>query len=66
MAELGGASSIDGLGGLAMDDRRMLERIAKRRRLRAGEFVYTQGDAASLTSRPAVAGSHRPRLWSPR
>jgi len=24
----------------------MLERIAKRRRLRAGEFVYTQGDAA--------------------
>src|SRR5262249_40585913 len=27
------------------DERRALERIAKRRRLRAGDFVYTQGDA---------------------
>jgi CRP/FNR family transcriptional regulator, cyclic AMP receptor protein len=46
MAAFDGASSMDVLSGLAMDDRRMLERMAKRRRLRAGEFVYTQGDAA--------------------
>jgi len=40
-----GASSVDVLGGLPADERRTLERIAKRRRLRAGDFVYTQGDA---------------------
>ena len=40
-----GAWSVDVLGGLPVDERRTLERIAKRRRLRAGDFVYTQGDA---------------------
>jgi signal-transduction protein with cAMP-binding, CBS, and nucleotidyltransferase domain len=40
-----GASSVDVLGGLPADERRTLERIAKRRRLRAGDFLYTQGDA---------------------
>src|SRR5499426_2296960 len=39
------ASSVDVLGRLPADERRTLERIAKRRRLRAGDFVYTQGDA---------------------
>src|SRR5215813_11761160 len=40
-----GASSVDILGRLPAEERRTLERIAKRRRLRAGDFVYTQGDA---------------------
>src|SRR5262245_6543942 len=41
-----GASSVNVLGGLPADERRMLERTAKRRRLRANDFVYTQSDAA--------------------
>src|SRR5262245_49028167 len=39
------ASSVDVLGRLPADERKTLEGIAKRRRLRAGDFVYTQGDA---------------------
>jgi len=39
------ASSVDVLAGLPADERKTLERIAKRRRLRAGDFVYMQGDA---------------------
>jgi CRP/FNR family transcriptional regulator, cyclic AMP receptor protein len=46
MTEFGGASSVDVLGGLDKDDRQILERIAKRRRLRAGDPVYAQGDPA--------------------
>jgi len=39
------ASSVDVLGRLPADERKTLEGIAKKRRLRAGDFVYTQGDA---------------------
>src|SRR5215468_3058231 len=39
------ASSVDVLGRLPADERKTLEGIAKRRRLRARDFVYTQGDA---------------------
>src|SRR5215831_11377651 len=46
MTDSPSAESVDVLGGLGPDERRMLERIAKRRRLRAGDFVYTQSDAA--------------------
>jgi len=43
---LGNASSVDVLGGMTTDDQRMLALIATRRRLRAGDFVYIQGDPA--------------------
>jgi CRP-like cAMP-binding protein len=46
MTDLGDASSVDVLGGMTLDDQRMLAHVAKRRRLRAGAFVYTQGDPA--------------------
>jgi CRP-like cAMP-binding protein len=46
ITDFGVVSSVDVLGGLGADDRRTLERIAKRHRLRAGDFVYTQGDPA--------------------
>jgi len=40
------ASSVDVLAEMAVEDQRILARIATRRRLRAGDFVYTQGDPA--------------------
>jgi CRP-like cAMP-binding protein len=40
------ASSVNVLGGMTVDDQRMLAHIAKKRRLRAADFVYTQGDPA--------------------
>ena len=44
---LGDASSVDILGGrMGEHDQRMLAQIAKRSRLRVGDFVYTQGDPA--------------------
>jgi len=46
MTDLGNASSVDVLRGMTTDDQKMLAHIAKRRRLRAGDFVYTQGDPA--------------------
>jgi CRP-like cAMP-binding protein len=46
MTDLGDASSVDVLRGMAVDDQRMLAHIATKRRLRAGDFVYTQGDPA--------------------
>ena len=46
MPEFGDASSVDVLKGLTRDDRKILERIAERRRLRARDFVYTQGEPA--------------------
>jgi CRP-like cAMP-binding protein len=46
MTDLSDASSVDVLGGMAMDEQRVLAHVAKRRRLRAGAFVYTQGDPA--------------------
>jgi len=46
MTNLSDASSVDVLRGMAMDDQRTLAQIARRRRLRAGDFVYTQGDPA--------------------
>jgi CRP-like cAMP-binding protein len=46
MTDLGDTSSIDVLARITMHDRLMLAQIAKRRRLRAGDFVYTQGDPA--------------------
>ena len=46
MTDVANASSVDVLRGMAVDDRKMLAHIAKRRRLRAGDFVYAQGDPA--------------------
>jgi CRP-like cAMP-binding protein len=46
MPDLSDASSADVLGAMTVDDRRMLAQIAKRRLLRAGDFIYTQGDPA--------------------
>jgi CRP-like cAMP-binding protein len=46
MTDLSDASSVDVLAGMAMDERRILAQVAKRRRLPAGDFVYTQGDPA--------------------
>ena len=46
MTGFDGISSVDVLGGLSADERKTLDRIAKRRRLRADDFVYSQGDAA--------------------
>jgi CRP-like cAMP-binding protein len=46
MTDLSDASSVDVLGGMAMEEQRILAHVAKRRRLRAGDFVYTQGDPA--------------------
>jgi CRP-like cAMP-binding protein len=46
MTDLANASSVDVLRGMTVEDRRMLAHIAKRRRLRAGDFVYAQGDPA--------------------
>jgi CRP/FNR family transcriptional regulator, cyclic AMP receptor protein len=46
MTDLGNASSVDVLRGMTTDDQKMLAHIAKRRRLRAGDFVYIQGDPA--------------------
>src|SRR5262245_42186024 len=46
MTDLGDASSVDVLKGMDTHDRKTLARIAQRRRLRAGDFVYTQGDPA--------------------
>jgi hypothetical protein len=46
MTALSNASSVDVLRGMTIDDQKMLAHIAKRRRLRAGDFVYTQGDPA--------------------
>ena len=46
MTDLANAASVDVLRGMAVDDQRMLAHIAKRRRLRAGDFVYTQGGPA--------------------
>jgi CRP-like cAMP-binding protein len=43
---LSDGSSVDVLGAMAADDQRILAHIATRRRLRAGDFVYTQGDPA--------------------
>src|SRR5215510_9578494 len=40
------ASSGDVLAEMAVNDQRILARIATRRRLRAGDFVFTQGDPA--------------------
>jgi Major Facilitator Superfamily/Cyclic nucleotide-binding domain len=40
------ASSVNVLGGMTVDDQRMLAHMAKKRRLRAADFVYTQGDPA--------------------
>jgi CRP-like cAMP-binding protein len=46
MTDLSDASSVDVLAEMAVDDQTRLAHIAKRRRLRAGDFVYTQGDPA--------------------
>jgi CRP/FNR family transcriptional regulator, cyclic AMP receptor protein len=46
MLEIRGSPSVDVLKGLTKDDRKMLERIAKRCRLRARDFVYMQGEPA--------------------
>ena len=40
------ASWVDVLKGMTIEDRRRLARIATKRRFRAGEFLYSQGDAA--------------------
>src|SRR5215510_2079983 len=40
------ASSGDVLAEMAVNDQRILAQIATKRRLRAGDFVYTQGDPA--------------------
>ena len=39
-------ASVDVLAEMAVDDQMILARIATRRRLRAGDFLYTQGDPA--------------------
>ena len=46
MTDNGVASSVNILMGLTRDDRKILERIARKRRLRAGDFVYAQSDPA--------------------
>src|SRR5262245_20373885 len=46
MRDLSDASSVDVLAGMAMEEQTMLAQIAKRRRLRAGDFLYTLGDPA--------------------
>jgi CRP-like cAMP-binding protein len=46
MTDLTNAPSVDVLQGMGVDDWRMLAHIAKRRRLRAGDFVYSQRDPA--------------------
>src|SRR5215813_3686593 len=46
ITDVSDGSSIDVLGEMAADDQRILAQIATKRRLRAGDFVYTQGDPA--------------------
>ena len=46
MTELRESSSVDVLAGMAAHDQNVLAHVAKRRRLRAGDFVYIQGDPA--------------------
>jgi CRP-like cAMP-binding protein len=46
MTAFGIGPSVDVLAGMAMNERAMLARIATKRRLRAGGFLYTQGDPA--------------------
>jgi CRP-like cAMP-binding protein len=46
MTDMSDASSVDVLAEMAADEQRMLAHVAKRRRLRAGDLVYSQGDPA--------------------
>ena len=46
MTELRESSSVDVIAGMAAHDQNVLAHVSKRRRLRAGDFVYTQGDPA--------------------
>jgi CRP/FNR family transcriptional regulator, cyclic AMP receptor protein len=46
MTNSGGTSSLDVLAGLGTQDRKVLARVARRLRLRAGASVYSHGDLA--------------------
>jgi CRP/FNR family cyclic AMP-dependent transcriptional regulator len=46
MTDSGGTSSVDVLAGLGTEDRKVLARVARRLRLRAGASVYSHGDLA--------------------